>query len=110
MRTYAAVLPLLLFAATISVSRADDIDMDDEDWEDTYDDGDEDVDSGGGNQYRDPNAPQQSASVSSPGYSVDDPTANHRNEGIKRDGAGDWKGAVEAFQAACRHNPKDPGS
>jgi hypothetical protein len=108
MRASAALLPVLLLAAAASGALADDIDMDDEDWDDTYDE-DDDVDAGG-NEYRDPNAPKQPASVSSPGYDINDPKANHRNEGIKRDGAGDWKGAVEAFQAACRHNSKDPGS
>lgn len=66
-----------------------------DDWEDDDDDDD------GSSLYSNPN--------SKPSYDVDDPTVNHRQEGIRRDGEGNWQGALESFQAACRHNPDDPG-
>ena len=67
----------------------------DDDWEDDDDDG--------SNLYSNPN------DNSNPSYDLDDPAANHRQEGIRRDGEGNWQGALESFQAACRHNPKDAG-
>ena len=67
----------------------------DDDWDDDEDDG--------GSLYSNPN------DNSNPGYDPNDPTAQHRQEGIRRDGEGDWQGALESFQAACRHNPDDAG-
>ncbi len=67
----------------------------DDDWEDDDDDG--------SSLYSNP------SDNSNPSYDIDDPAANHRQEGIRRDGEGNWQGALESFQAACRHNPKDAG-
>ena len=67
----------------------------DDDWDDDEDDG--------GSLYSNPN------DNSNPSYDLDDPNANHRQEGIRRDGEGNWQGALESFQAATRHNPTDAG-
>ena len=57
----------------------------------------------GGSLYSNPN------DNSNPSYDLDDPNANHRQEGIRRDGEGNWQGALESFKAATLHNPTDAG-
>jgi len=88
-----ALLVAFGFLATIATVGAED--LEDDDWDDDEDDG--------GSLYSNPN------DNSNPGYDPNDPTAQHRQEGIRRDGEGDWQGALESFQAACRHNPDDAG-
>jgi len=91
MRSSAVLLAVGL--VVLSAVRAED--LDDDDWEDDDDDG--------SSLYSNP------SDNSNPSYDIDDPAANHRQEGIRRDGEGNWQGALESFQAACRHNPKDAG-
>ena len=88
-------LTLLVAAAALVVASVHAEDIDDEDWDDDDDDG--------SSLYSDPSAPADT------GYDPNDPAQNHRQEGIRRDGEGDWQGALESFQAACRHNPDDSG-
>ena len=42
-------------------------------------------------------------------YSLDDPTADHRSEGIKRSESDDHTGAVESFRAAVKFEKFDKG-
>ena len=44
------------------------------------------------------------------GYDLDDPSANHRAEAIRRDEEGDLSGAVDAFGAAVKFDPKNAGA
>ena len=92
-----------LIAYSFVVASADE----EEEWDDTYpDDDDDEYENGGNNKYANPSgeAPEPASS-----YNPEDPNANHRQEGINRDQAGDWQGAITAFQAACRHFPDDAG-
>jgi hypothetical protein len=42
-----------------------------------------------------------------PLYNLDDPTANHRLEAIRRDAANDLAGAVDAFGSAVKFDPRN---
>ena len=65
----------LVVAAALAVASVRAEDIDDEDWDDDDD---------GSSLYSDPSAPADT------GYDPNDPAQNHRQEGIRRDGEGDW--------------------
>ena len=46
----------------------------------------------------------------SDGYDLDDPSANHRPEVIRRDEEGDLSGAVDAFGSAVKFDSKNAGA